>query len=69
LRTRPLALAATCANLIAVNYKFDTNTLDKVTALVRELQDGVAAVDAAMASNGHGSVLAHAKHYCDQVRT
>ena len=60
-------LAATCANLIAVKYKFDTETLDKVTALVKELQDGTTAVEKAMASNGHGTVLDHAKHYCDAV--
>ena len=34
-------LAATCASLIAVKYKFDTDTLDKVTALVKELQDHI----------------------------
>ena len=28
-------LAVTCANLKAVGYTFDTNTLDKVTALVK----------------------------------
>jgi glutamine synthetase len=35
-------LASTCANLKAVGYTFDTNTLDKVTALVKELQDSTA---------------------------
>ena len=30
-------LAVTCANLKAVGYTFDTNTLDKVTALVKRL--------------------------------
>ncbi len=60
-------LAATCANLIAVKYKFDTHTLDKVTALVKELQDGIGDIETAMASNGHGSALDHARHYCDEV--
>ena len=36
-------LAATCASLMAVKYKFDTDTLDKMTGLVKELQDGIAA--------------------------
>ena len=42
-------LAATCASLKAVGYAFDTDTLDKVTALVKELQDGIARSRRAMA--------------------
>ena len=34
-------LAATCASLKAVGYTFDTDTLDKITALVKDLQDGI----------------------------
>jgi glutamine synthetase len=34
-------LATTCANLKAVGYTFDTNTLDRVTDLVRMLQDSL----------------------------
>jgi glutamine synthetase len=60
-------LAATCANLRAVDYTFDTNTLDKMTALVKELQDGIGAIEASMASNGTGSLLEHAEHYCSEV--
>ncbi|MGH7785817.1 MAG: glutamine synthetase III [Candidatus Binatia bacterium] len=60
-------LAATCASLIAVKYKFDTDTLDKVTALVKDLQDGTTAIEKALGSNGHSSVLEHARHYCDKV--
>ena len=37
-------LAVTCANLKAVGYAFDTNTLDKVTALVKQLQDSTSAL-------------------------
>lgn len=41
-------LAATCANLKAVGYTFDTDTLDKVTALVKGLQDSLAALEVAL---------------------
>ena len=41
-------LAVTCANLKAVGYTFDTDTLDKVTALVKLLQDNIAALEKAM---------------------
>lgn len=34
-------LAATCTDLKALGYEFDTNTLDKVTALVKDLQDSI----------------------------
>lgn len=34
-------LATTCANLKAVGYEFDTVTLDKVTGLVKSLQDSI----------------------------
>lgn len=37
-------LAATCANLKAVGIEFDTDTLDKVTGLVKELQDSIEAL-------------------------
>ena len=40
-------LAATCANLKAVGYVFDTDTLDKVTGLVKDLQDGIVKLEAA----------------------
>jgi glutamine synthetase len=42
-------LAATCANLKAVGYEFDTNTLDKVTDLVKLLQDGLTHLEGLMA--------------------
>src|SRR5690606_18988849 len=45
----PNELAQTCANLKAVGYTFDTDTLDKVTALVKKLQDGLSALEPAMA--------------------
>ena len=60
-------LAQTCANLKAVGYTFDTDTLDKVTALVKELQDGIAKLEKALAHKNGGSRLGHAKFLCDNV--
>ncbi|MCW5891137.1 MAG: glutamine synthetase III [bacterium] len=60
-------LAQTCANLKAVGYTFDTKTLDKVTAMVKDLQDGIATLEEAMDSNGFKSTLDHAKHCCSKV--
>ena len=60
-------LAQTCANLKAVGYTFDTDTLDKVTALVKELQDGIAKLEKSLAHKDGGSKLGHAKHLCDAV--
>jgi glutamine synthetase len=60
-------LALTCANLKAVGYVFDTKTLDKVTALVKDLQDGTAKLEALLAEHGGHSKLDHAKHLCQQV--
>jgi glutamine synthetase len=41
-------LAATCANLKAVGYVFDTDTLDRMTELVKCLQDSTAELSVAM---------------------
>ena len=60
-------LAKTCADLKAVGYTFDTNTLDRVTALVKELQDGIAALEDALAKRGAKSISAQAKYYRDKV--
>ena len=54
-------LARTCANLKAVGYTFDTNTLDRVTELVRCLQDSTAELDVALAHDGE-SVFEEAQH-------
>jgi glutamine synthetase len=61
-------LASTCASLKAVGYSFDTDTLDKMTVLVKELQDGIMKLEAAMAHNSNGSgKLGHARHLHDAV--
>lgn len=60
-------LATTCAHLKTVGYTFDTNTLDKVTALVKSLQDNTAALEKVMEHHGAKSLLDEAKHYCREV--
>ncbi len=60
-------LAATCANLKAVGYQFDTLTLDKITALVKDLQGGISALEAAMGDHGGDGTLGHAKISCSKV--
>ncbi len=60
-------LAVTCANLKAVGYTFDTDTLDKMTALVKLLQDSVADLERIMAAHHTGSLLDEAKYYCYEV--
>jgi glutamine synthetase len=60
-------LAATCASLKAVGYTFDTDTLDKITGLVKALQSGIATLEAALANHHGADKLAHAKHYCAEV--
>jgi glutamine synthetase len=60
-------LASTCANLKAVGYVFDTDTLDKVTGLVKDLQDGIVKLEGSLAEHGGHSKLDHASHLCNQV--
>ncbi|MCL2330434.1 MAG: glutamine synthetase III [Phycisphaerae bacterium] len=59
-------LATTCANLKAVGYTFDTNTLDKVTAMVKDLQDGLAALEAVLEHEAD-SIGAEVENICRQV--
>ena len=54
-------LAKTCANLKAVGYSFDTNTLDRVTELVRCLQDSTTEMDTTLRHKGE-TVFEEAKH-------
>lgn len=60
-------LAKTCADLKAVGYTFDTNTLDKITAMVKELQDSTAALEKTMDHKGGHGLMDEAKHYCHEV--
>ena len=60
-------LAATCASLKAVGYEFDTDTLDRVTELVKGLQDSTNKL-AALLEAGNGKTLhAEAKHARDKI--
>jgi glutamine synthetase len=54
-------LATTCANLKTVGYEFDTNTLDKVTHLVKLLQDGLIHLEGLMAHEAD-DLLAEAQY-------
>ena len=46
-------LAQTCTNLKVVGYTIDTNTLDKMTELVKELQDSLAVLEKTLANHAH----------------
>lgn len=60
-------LASTCANLKLVGYEFDTDTLDKMTDLVKCLQDSMSALDKALHHHDAENLLAEAQHFCDEV--
>ena len=60
-------LALTCANLKAVGYTFDTDTLDKMTTLVKTLQDSIAAMEKIMDHDGAENLLAEAKRFRDEI--
>jgi len=60
-------LAKTCADLKAVGYAFDTDTLDKVTGLVKELQDNTTALEDIMAKKDTSSLHKQAKYCCDKI--
>jgi glutamine synthetase len=56
-------LATACANLKAVGYTFDTITLDKITELVKRLQDSLLDLEKSMAHHAK-SKEAEAEHAC-----
>ncbi len=60
-------LAETCAHLKSVGYTFDTKTLDKITELVKHLQDNTAELQHELDHTGEGSTMDHARHYRDDV--
>lgn len=59
-------LASTCANLKSVGYDFDTVTLDRITKLVKSLQDNINKLSEAMGEPSSDDSLAEAKH-CGEV--
>ncbi len=60
-------LASTCANLKAVGYEFDTDTLDRVTELVKCLQDSIAVLEKLMLDDDATTPESEARHFCDEV--
>ena len=60
-------LASTCANLKAVGYEFDTDTLDRVTELVKWLQDSLAVLERTVGEDAPDNLTDHARHACDVV--
>lgn len=58
-------LAATCANLKAVGYEFDTDTLDTMTSLVKSLQDGIATLEHAIGDESATTPEEECRHCCD----
>ena len=58
-------LAKTCASLKEIGYEFDTDTLDKVTDLVKALQDSTAELEQSKKDTGEG--LEAAEHARDKV--
>ncbi|QDV75741.1 Glutamine synthetase [Planctomycetes bacterium K2D] len=71
-------LASTCANLKAVGYSFDTDTLDKVTALVKLLQDAITQLDKATEDGYHDiykccneilPAMLEVRKYADELET
>jgi glutamine synthetase len=60
-------LASTCANLKAVGYDFDTDTLDRVTLLVKSLQDSLGVLERTMGGAPSGTLVDDARRCCDVV--
>jgi glutamine synthetase len=60
-------LASTCVNLRLVGYDVDTDTLDKLTELVKCLQDSAALLDETMHESGADDMIEEARHYCNRV--
>jgi len=60
-------LASTCANLKMVGYEFDTDTLDKITGLVKDLQDAIATLTKVVTESNSHNLSEEAHFYCDDV--
>nr|WP_233198731.1 MULTISPECIES: glutamine synthetase III [Pirellulaceae] len=61
-------LASTCANLLALGYEFDKDTLDKMTSLVKSLQDSISTL-VSLSAKAEGIECWHKKSdcYCKEV--
>ena len=61
-------LAATCVSLKTMGYEFDTDTLDKVTALVKGLQDSLTELEEKLeGAHNAKSSEAEARYHRDKV--
>ncbi|QDV40976.1 3-hydroxylaminophenol mutase [Stieleria neptunia] len=60
-------LASTCANLKAVGYDFDTDTLDSMTQLVKSLQEGIATLEHAINDVSATTPDDECRHCCDAI--
>ena len=60
-------LASACANLQVVGYEFDTETLDKVTELIKSLQDSISVLQMAIGNVPEGCMKAEAKYCCSDI--
>ncbi len=60
-------LASTCANLRMLDYEFDTDTLDKMTELVKSLQDGVMTLEKILADGPGHSLQEEASYFCKEA--
>jgi glutamine synthetase len=61
-------LATTCANLKAVGYEFDTDTLDEITGLVKKLQDSTNILKSFKChDHGEEDMLAEARFVCSKI--
>lgn len=60
-------LASTCANLKAVGYTFDTDTIDKVTTLVKKLQDSTNILDDDLNNHDHNDIESKVRFYTDTI--
>ncbi|MFK8113669.1 MAG: glutamine synthetase III [Rubripirellula sp.] len=60
-------LASTCANLKLVGVDFDTETLDTVTKLVKELQSSILRLEHAIADESASTSIAETRHRCDAI--
>src|SRR4029078_13245079 len=60
-------LASACANLKLVGYEFDTDTLDKITELVKSLQDSISVLSMALSKVSHGPAIKSAGYCASHV--
>ncbi len=60
-------LASTCANLKLVGYSFDTDTLDRVTDMVKGLQESLGGLEKALSHHDADGLQSEAAHFCDEV--